>query len=119
MLNDGLSTPLLMNGDEIEAVLISWTTLAEHPHRSHPRDLSLLPSADRFERRSAAGGPPRLDLYERHRAPLPDYQIEVMPPEFEAVRLYRPATGDQKRHGDLFATKSEQLTLVFPLGWSG
>ena len=88
MLYNGLSARLIVDSDQVKAILVSGPALAKHPHRSHARDLPLLPKTDRLERRSTAGRPPRLDLYECHSTPLPDYEIEVMTAKLETVCLH-------------------------------
>ncbi len=114
MLDRWSSAPGIMDRNQIKPVLVLGVSVPEHPHRCHPREVSLLPPADRLEGGSADGGAASLHLHKRDRPAFPDDEVEIVPPELEAMGFDRPATGREERDGDPFSVYAEQLATVLP-----
>jgi len=116
MLHHRVAARRVLNGHDVEAVLVGGPALAKHPDGGHPGDLSLLALADGFDRGPAGARPAGFYLHEGHGVAPPDNQVQVMPAELKAVGFYRPAAGSEEGDGDLFAPEPQELALIFPFG---
>lgn len=109
----------VVDGNQIKPILVSRASVTQHPHGGHPRNVALFAPADRLEGGSADRGAAGLHLDKRDRPAFPDYQVEIVPPKFEAMRLDRPAARREEGYGDSFSMDAEQLASVFPfLDWN-
>lgn len=102
------------DGHQVKPILVSGTSVAEHPHGSHPGNVALLAPADRFEAGSADRGAPSLHLDKGHRPAFSDHEIDIVPAELEAMSLDRPAARREEGYGGPLPVHTEQLALVFP-----
>jgi hypothetical protein len=114
MLDGGSGTPDIVDGNQIKPILVSGASVAEHPYGSHPRDIPLFAPADRLEGGSTDHGAASLYLHKCDRPAFPDYEVEIVPPELEAMGLNRPAAGREEGYGDSLSMYAEQLAPVFP-----
>jgi hypothetical protein len=78
---------------EIKTIPISAPAIAQPPIFRRAADGPTLLPPYGFERCTACVRPAGLHFHERHQGPAPCDEIEVVPPESEAVRLDGPATG--------------------------
>src|SRR5688500_11076534 len=100
----------------VESVRIPHAPMPKPPQHGHLAQLVALEHADRFDRPSTDVRAPGLDLDERHEVPSADDEIEIVPPQAEAVRLHVPAAGGEVRDGRTLSRESSALALVGPPG---
>jgi len=114
VLNSRGRTAGTTNGDQIKPILVSGTSVAEHPHGSHPGDVALLALTDCLEGRSADCGSASLHLDKGDCPAFSDHEIDIVPPELETMSLDRPAARREEGYGGPLPMDAEQLALVFP-----
>src|ERR1043165_6101311 len=85
----------------------------QRPKCRHLPDDRLLPPRDRLERGAARCPPPRLHLPERHPPRPPHDQVDVMPPQLEAVRLDIPPRAREVRQRQALPLEPPELALIF------
>src|SRR5206468_10597263 len=91
--------------DGVEAVDVAGLPEAVHPGPRRPHQLAPLLAGDRFHRAAEPVAPARLHFHERHHAAAPRHDVDLDPPDPEAVGHHGPPLGPQIRDRLLFSSE--------------
>lgn len=114
MLYHGCGSAGILNREQVEAVLVSRTSVAEPPHSGHPGNVSLLSPADCLQSGPADAGATGLHLDERHRVPPANDEVDVMAAQPESVGFHHPSARGEVGDGGALTLEAKDMASVFP-----